>query len=123
MKMSLEVYTQCVKDAQLYYENHFNFVTTLEAEGFVVMKNRNEPLYELMFCVPDSPFVDKIFHPEYNGKGVLIQFTVSDIEAEYRKAKENSLNIALDLVTEEFNGTHFTLLDPAGMLVDVVSEI
>lgn len=45
-------------------------------EGFVVLQHAEQPEYELLFCEPESSFVHDIFHPEFQGKGILLQIEV-----------------------------------------------
>mgnify|MGYP002713092810 CR=1 FL=1 len=121
MKVSTEIYTSKVTKSKLFYTEHFDFEVKLEMEGFVVLQNRTEPAYELLFCVPNSPFVHPIFHPEFQGQDVLFQFEVENVEQEYARLKRSDLPIAVDLVDEEVNGRHFAIIDPNGTLIDIVS--
>ncbi len=121
MKLSTEIYTSKVLESKAFYIEHLGFELKLEQEGFVVLKHRDNPEYELMFCVPHSPFVHPIFHPEFQGNGVLFQFEVDNVEQEYQRVQASDLPIAVELVNEEVNGYHFTLVDPNGILIDIVT--
>lgn len=83
----------------------------LKQEGFAVLRHCDSPEYELMFCVLNSPFVHTIFHPEFQGKGVLFQLEVENVNCEYERAHSSELPIVLHLVDEEVNGRHFTVID------------
>ncbi len=120
MKWSTEIYTSKVEESKAFYCKYFDFKIKFEIEGFVVLQHKDQPVYELLFCIPNSEFVDKIFHPEFQGKGILFQMEVKDAEQEYSKMKEMGIEIKLPLIEEPINGKHFTVVDPNGILVDVV---
>jgi catechol 2,3-dioxygenase-like lactoylglutathione lyase family enzyme len=120
MKWSTEIYTSKVEASKQFYCKYFNFKVKLELEGYVVLQHKDQPVYELLFCIPNSSFVEEIFHPEFQGKGVLFQMEVDNVAKEYEKLNELGLEIKLPLVDEAVNGKHFTVVDPNGILVDVV---
>lgn len=120
MRLSTEIYTSKVDESQQFYINYFNFGIKKQTEGFVVLQHKSNPAYELMFCVPESPFVNKIFHPEFSGKGIIFQMEVEDVVAEYSRIQQFPIPIVLKLVEEPVNGIHFTIKDPNGILIDIV---
>lgn len=120
MRLSTEVYTTKVQESKQFYCTYFNFEVKLELEGFVVLQHTRKPEYELLFCVPDSPFVQEIFHPSFCGKGIIFQMEVEDVEQEYKRVKAANLPITLELIEEPVNGRHFTVTDPNGIHVDIV---
>lgn len=121
MKLSTEVYTNKVEESRIFYETYFDFTVKQELEGFVVLQHKINQNYELMFCEANSPFVDPIFHPEFQGKGILFQMKVDDVEKEYQRLKNKRLPIAVELVDDGTNGYHFTVIDPNGILLDIVT--
>ena len=121
MRLSTEIYTSKVDECKSFYLDYFNFRVKSKAEGFVVLQNKLGPEYELMFCVPNSPFVNSIFHPEYNSKGVILQFEVDNVQEEYHRIKNLNIPILIELIEEPINGRHFTISDPSGLLIDIVS--
>ncbi|MCC5942250.1 MAG: VOC family protein [Balneolaceae bacterium] len=120
MKLTFEVYTSSVYECKAFYTEYFDFSVKLETEGFVVLQHNKFKHYELMFCLPNSPFVHPVFHPEFNGKGTILQMEVDDVEYEYTRLNENGIQIVVPLVKEDVNGYHFTIEDPSGLLVDIV---
>ena len=87
MKLSFEIYTPKVLECKEFYIHHFDFLVKFEIEGFVILRHKTNSHYELMFCVPHSPFVHPIFHPEFNGKGAILQMEVANVEQTYEKRK------------------------------------
>jgi len=56
--------------------------------------------------------------------GLILNFEVSDVDAEHRRLVETAgLTPALPLRSEDFGQRHFIVTDPAGVLVDVITEI
>lgn len=121
MRLSVEIFTGKVDECKDFYLNYFNFKVKSKAEGFIVLQNKSKPVYELMFCVPNSPFVNSIFHPEFNNKGVILQFEVDNVVEEYYRIKNLGIPVLIELVEEPVNGSHFTISDPSGLLIDIVS--
>lgn len=120
MKLSFEIYTSKVLECKAFYTQHFDFAVKLEIEGFVILEHIRNPHYELLFCIPNSPFVNPIFHPEFNGQGAILQMEVKDVEAEFQRIKNRGIPIKVPLVNEPVNGHHFTIQDPSGLLIDIV---
>jgi len=98
MKISFEIYTSKVAECKAFYTQHFDFSVKLEIDGFVVLKHNVHQEYELMFCIPHSPFVHPIFHPEFNGQGAIIQMEVDDVDMEYERIKKLEIPIMVSLV-------------------------
>ena len=120
MRFSVEVYTPKLAECKAFYCNHLGFTVKQELEGFVVLRHVTNTAYEIMFCVPDSPFVDPIFRPTYSGQGLIFQLEVDDVDAEYRRLQQEGVPIALPIRDEPVNGRHFTITDPNGILIDIV---
>jgi len=120
MKIGFEIYTSKVLECRAFYTQYFDFQVRLEIEGFVILEYKKKPYYELLFCIPHSPFVNPIFHPEFNGRGAILQMEVKDVEAEFQRIKKRDIPIKVPLVNEPVNGHHFTIQDPGGLLIDIV---
>lgn len=121
MKWSTEIYTSKVNESKDFYCTFFDFSVKLELDGYVVLQHNMKPWYELLFCIPHSPFVHEIFHPAFEGKGLLFQIEVDDVEKEYTRLKQAQVAITLPLTDEPVNGRHFTVTDPSGILIDIVT--
>lgn len=56
--------------------------------------------------------------------GLLLNFEVDNVDAEWeRLVQRGGLEPVLDLRDEDFGQRHFIVADPAGVLVDVITEI
>lgn len=119
MRFAPEVYTAKVQESKAFYCDLLGFRVKKELEGFVVLQHAKYAEYEILFCVPDSPFVQDIFHPAYSGQGIIWQIEVDDIIAEYNRLRYVA-PVALELIEEPENGKHFAITDPNGILIDIV---
>lgn len=120
MRLGFEIYTTKVLECKEFYTQYFGFSVKVEMEGFVVLQHSKYQYYELLFCIPNSPFVHPIFHPEFTGKGAILQMEVDNVESEYKRIKAKDIQIVVSLVNEPVNGFHFTIQDPSGLLIDIV---
>lgn len=123
MKLTPEIYTKLVNESADFYCQHLGFEVKSKFPGFITLKHSVSPEFEIMFCEPNSEFVDKIFWPEYEGKGLIFQLETTNIDKLYKDLKQKNVQIALELVQEEFNGKHFTVKDPNGILIDIVELV
>ena len=55
--------------------------------------------------------------------GVLITFEVDDATEVWKRAQELGFEVAQELRDEQFGQRHFMLVDPNGLLVDVVETL
>lgn len=55
--------------------------------------------------------------------GTLATVEVEDVDAVYERARALSVPIAYDLRSEDWGQRHFMVVDPNGLLVDVVTQI
>jgi hypothetical protein len=120
MKLGFEIYTSKVLECKVFYTRYFDFLVKQEIEGFVVLQHKINAECELMFCVPNSPFVNPLFHPEFNGQGAIIQMEVDDVIKEYIRIGRLNIPVQIPLIKEPVNGHHFTIKDPSGLLIDIV---
>ncbi len=120
MKLSPEIYTTKIHESKRFYCDYLGFTPKFETEGFIILQHKLNPAYELLFCVPESPFVHEIFRPPFSGKGIIFQIEVDNILDEYKRLLKMNIPMIVDLIEEPINGKHFTILDPNGVYVDIV---
>lgn len=73
--------------------------------------------------LPNQPTQPNIFHPPHSGEGVIFSLEVDDSDSAYSYAKSRSLNIILEIRSEEWGQRHFSLQDPNGVYIDIVQAI
>ena len=119
---SFPVFT--VKDldvAKTFYLNHFGFEAAFENEWYLHLVS--ESGIQIGFLLPDLPEQPELFRKRYDGNGVIFSLEVEDADSAYSEAKEKSLNIILDLRSEDWGQRHFCVEDPNGLYLDIVQAI
>ena len=56
-------------------------------------------------------------------QGLLLNFEIDDVDAEYARLKAAGLSILRDIKSEDFGQRHFITHDPAGVMIDVIKVI
>ena len=56
-------------------------------------------------------------------QGLLLNFEIEDVDAEYARLKAAGLSILRDIKSEDFGQRHFITHDPAGVMIDVIKVI
>ena len=114
----------CVKsvsDNQKYYQSLFGLNTAFEIDWYAQLQSPENEFLQIAFVQRDHPSVPAKY--QQIPSGVVATLEVEDVDQYYKKAKELGLNVALDLRDEEWGQRHFMVVDPNGLLVDVVKLI
>lgn len=105
-----------------FYVRHFEFKVVFDSTWYVSLRRDGEPAYELAVLEATHPIVPE--SSRQSVAGLLLNFEVDDVDAEHHRLVEVAgLIPVLTLRSEDFGQRHFILTDPAGVLVDVISEI
>lgn len=105
-----------------FYREHMGFEPTFESDWYISIKHRENPAYELAVLSPTHETIPEGFRGHCAGN-ILLNFEVSDAEAEYARLKEAGLRIVLPLRDEAFGQRHFIGVAPGGVMIDVIEEI
>lgn len=105
-----------------FYVTYFEFTVVYDSDWYVSLRRDGEPAYELAVLDSTHPTIPEGFRNP--AAGLLLNFEVDDVDAEYeRLVTRGGLTPKLTLRSEEFGQRHFIIADPAGVLVDVITEI
>lgn len=114
--------TTRVADTRDFYVEMFGFEITFEADWYVSLRRDGEPAYELAVLDASHPTLPEGYRQPV--AGLLLNFEVADVDGEYRRLVDGrGIEPVLTLRSEEFGQRHFIIADPAGSLVDVITEI
>jgi catechol 2,3-dioxygenase-like lactoylglutathione lyase family enzyme len=116
------IMTHDVAGSKVFYTKHFGFQVTFETDWYVSLKASQEPPFELALLNPDHPTVPQNFRRSLSG-GLILNFEVDNVDAEYERLRTVGLPIHLELRSEDFGQRHFITADPNGVLIDVVKII
>lgn len=108
-------------DAKAFYTSCFSFSVAFENEWYLHLVS--ETGVQVGFMLPDQPTQPEIFQKTYDGNGVIFSLEVEDADSAYSEAKEKSLDIVLELRSEDWGQRHFCVKDPNGIYLDVLQAI
>jgi uncharacterized glyoxalase superfamily protein PhnB len=111
--------TDKIAETTEFYVTNFGFTVTFAADWYVSLRLGE---YELALVDASHPTIPAAGRQRV--AGLILNFEVDDVDAEYRRlVEEGGLEPALPLRSEDFGQRHFIVTDPAGVLVDVITEI
>ncbi|MGD9250356.1 MAG: VOC family protein [Desulfobacterales bacterium] len=107
--------------AKAFYTANFGFGIAFENAWYLHLVS--DAGIQLGFMLPAQPTQPEIFHPAYDGRGVIFSLEVEDVDAAYADARRQALNVVLTLRSEDWGQRHFCLEDPNGIHLDIVQAI
>lgn len=105
-----------------FYRRLVGFVSVWENDWFVLLQAADRPEAQLAFIHPDHDSLPETFR-SVTPAGVVVTVEVSDATQALQRAKTEGIAILQDLRDEAFGQRHFMVVDPNGLLVDVVQQI
>ena len=115
------IMTDRVAETARFYTDHFGFVPMFESDWYVHLQSGADPRVNLAVLSGDHATIPESGRGRVSG--LLINFEVEDVDAEYHRAEAAGLPILLALRDEPFGQRHFITRDPSGVLVDVIKPI
>jgi catechol 2,3-dioxygenase-like lactoylglutathione lyase family enzyme len=113
--------TERVAETRDFYVDLFGFEVTFDG-GWYVSLRRPDGGHELAMVDSTHPTIPDGYRTP--AAGLILNFEVDDVDAEYRRlTEEGGLEPKLELRSEDFGQRHFIVADPSGVLVDVITEI
>jgi len=107
--------------AKNFYLQCFGFTAAFENEWYLHLVS--EAGIQVGFLLPAQPTQPPIFHKPYNGSGLIFSLEVVDVDSAYSVAKEQALDVVLELRSEDWGQRHFCVKDPNGIHLDIVQAI
>jgi catechol 2,3-dioxygenase-like lactoylglutathione lyase family enzyme len=108
-----------VAAARRLYCEHFG-MTAVFAASWYVQLHGPDPAIQLAFIAPDHATVPAAFRQQ-TAAGALVSIEVEDARALADRLR--GLPFAYPLTDERWGQRHFMLVDPNGLLVDVIEPI
>ena len=119
---SFPVFT--VKDlvaAKSFYTEHFDFDVVFSNEWYLHLASKSG--IQIGFLLPEQPTQPPIFQQPYEGQGVIFSLEVDDVDSAFSTALSKSLNVVLELRSEDWGQRHFCIEDPNGIHLDIIQAI
>lgn len=106
--------------AKSFYTENFGFDVAFSGDWYLHLVSSTG--IQVGFMLPDQPTQPSIFQKPYSGEGVIFSLEVEDADAAFAAAKSKSLDIALELRSEDWGQRHFCVQDPNGVYLDLVQS-
>lgn len=120
MKLNAGIVTDRLAESKAFYTEVLNFGVSFENDFYLLLHTPNGQA-EFSFLQPHHPSQQPVFQRPFNGQGVYLTLEVDDVAAEYERLRVLGVPMAFELREEPWGDTHFALLDPNGIGVDVVT--
>ena len=120
-KSSFPVFTvENLDAAKSFYAEHFDFDVVFSGDWYVHLISKSG--IQVGFLLPNQPTQPPIFQKPYSSEGVIFSLEVEDADSAFLEAKSRSLNIVLELRSEDWGQRHFCIQDPNGIYLDIVQS-
>lgn len=121
VKSSFPVFTvEDLDAAKSFYKLNFGFDVVFSGDWYIHMVSKSG--VQVGFLLPDQPSQPPFFQKPYEGEGVIFSLEVDDADTAFAVARTNSLNIVLELRSEDWGQRHFCIQDPNGIYLDIVQS-
>ena len=115
------IMTDRVAETAAFYKDAFRFNAVFEAGWYVHLQSAEDERVNIAILDGGHETVPEGFRA--TAQGMIINFEVEDVDAEYERATAAGVPILKPLVSEPFGQRHFLARDPAGVLLDVITPI
>lgn len=115
------IMTDDVAGTAAFYRRHFRFQPAFESDWYVHLQSSEDASVNLGVVRFDHASVPAPGRATVGG--LLLNFEVADVDAEYDRARAGRLPILLELRDEAWGQRHFITRDPNGVLIDVIKPI
>ncbi len=115
------IQTADVKATKAFYVNNFRFKVSFDADWYCHLQSNEDPKVNIAILKGKHETVPA----EGRGfiQGLILNFEVEDVDAEFERAQKADLPIIKTLTDEAFGQRHFITRDPNGVLIDVIKPI
>jgi catechol 2,3-dioxygenase-like lactoylglutathione lyase family enzyme len=110
-----------VADTAAFYRTHFGVDAVFESDWYVHLQSASDPAVNLAILDCWHETVPEEYRKPV--QGLLINFEVDDVDAEYARLMNAALPMLQEVRSEAFGQRHFITLDPAGVMIDVITVI
>jgi catechol 2,3-dioxygenase-like lactoylglutathione lyase family enzyme len=112
--------TDLMAETRDFYVDLLGFVVRFEHPGwYIQLSSAIDPQLQIGIVRRDHEFTPKAF--QQPAQGVIISVQVDDADAAYAAALKRGFRVAHALRDEDFGMRHFMLVDPNGLLVNILA--
>lgn len=113
--------TADVPAAANFFQEHFGFTLAYESDWYVHLVNAEHPSVALALVAKDHETIP--LPGRVPAAGLLINFEVDDVDAEYARLSQAGIEMLQPLRDEPWGQRHFIVQGPDGVLIDVIKPI
>lgn len=115
------IQTEDVAATKAFYVNHFRFKVGFDSDWYCHLQSSEDAGVNIAILKSDHETIPA----EGRGTigGLILNFEVEDVDAEFDRAQDAGLPILKTLIDEVFGQRHFITRDPNGVLIDVIKPI
>jgi catechol 2,3-dioxygenase-like lactoylglutathione lyase family enzyme len=114
--------TDRVAETARFYQDHFRFIGLFDSDWYVHLQSSEDQSVNLAILDGRHATIPATARGG-RASGVLLNFEVDDVDAEYERALAQGLTVLLALRDEAFGQRHFIVQGPDGVLIDVIKPI
>lgn len=107
-----------VPASSAFLTRHFGFAEEMAADGFASL-SRPDAGMNVIFLRQGLPSLPEDQRDDHAG-GVIIAFTVDDLEGELARLQSEGVEITMPLTPEEWGERAFQVRDPNGVIIQLV---
>ncbi|HAT88103.1 MAG TPA: glyoxalase [Rhizobiales bacterium] len=115
------IQTDNVEATKAFYVDHFRFKVSFDADWYCHLQSSKDEGVNIAILKGDHETILKHGHGTVNG--LILNFEVEDVDAEFQHVQKAGLPILKTLTDEAFGQRHFITCDPNGVLIDVIKPI
>lgn len=104
-----------------FLSEHFGFEIAMAADGFVSLR-RDDAGFNIIYLRTGLATFKPETHAGAAGAGLLVVFVVDDIDTEWERL-QRLVPIATPIETESWGERYFQVLDPNGVLIQLVQWV
>ena len=110
-----------VAETSAFYQRHFGFAPAFAIDWYVHLASTDDPGTNLAIIAAGHESIPE--PARRRAKGLILNFEVEDVDAEYARLVTEGAPILQELRSEPFGQRHFIVQDPNGVLIDVITLI
>ncbi|WP_420404055.1 VOC family protein [Nisaea sp.] len=115
------ILTGDVSGTTQFYRENFRFKALFESDWYVHLQSGEDESVNIAVLQGDHETIPESGRGHTGG--LILNFEVADVDAEYARVEAAGLPVLLPLRDEPFGQRHFITRDPNGVLIDVITPI
>lgn len=104
-----------------FYVRHFGFVAAFDSGWYVHLLRADDRSVNLGVVSAGHDSVPAGYRKA--ARGLLLNFEIDDVDAEYNRLRAAGVPILLSLRDEAWGQRHFIAADPNGVMIDIIKPI